>query len=186
MNLASYLRLDDDYMLTCFNIWSDNPDEDVILKDLCARLLGRELFKTALIDHGKIKDDLQFATALNDLRAKTQQDGLDPRYYLVSDNAEDLPYKDMVWFVAEDKRPEDIWLAEGGLGKQVLSEPAVSPLINSVRNTRVTTRRLCFPKELRPRVEEYLRPYLSDKLESELLTTPETVFASALSGTTDS
>jgi hypothetical protein len=70
----------------------------------------------------------------------------------------------------EDQRIS--WLAEDGLAEQILSEPTVSPLIDLVRNTRITTRRLCFPKELKTRVRELFHPYLSDSLENGLVIKP--------------
>jgi hypothetical protein len=39
-------------------------------------------------------------------------EGFDPRYYLAADTAEDFPYKDIMWFLSKERKPEDIWLSE--------------------------------------------------------------------------
>lgn len=164
MNLASYLRLDDEFMLTCFRLWADAEHEDDVLKNLCGRLTRRELFKTAVIDSEKTMDGLKYSAAIEKLKNAAQAEGFDPRYFLAFDSAEDFPYKDMFWFVAKNKSPEDIWLAENGEGKKPLSDPTISPVIDSVRNTPITTHRLCFPKELKSLVKEHLQAYLSDRI----------------------
>jgi hypothetical protein len=161
IKVDAYLRLDDEFMLTCFGVWS-HDEEDCTLRDLCGRIVRRDLFKTAVIDTNGIRDHLKFTAAINSLRDTITEQGLMPQYYLVSDNAEDFPYKDIVWFITKDKSPEDIWLAEKGVAKQALSNQTASPLINSIRNTPVTTQRLCFPKELKSLVYKYLSPYLLD------------------------
>jgi uncharacterized protein len=162
MNLASYLRLDDEFVLTCFRLWSDREKEDDVLRSLCGRLTRRELFKTAVFDSEKTSDALRFSEAMEALKKAAHSAGFDPRYFLAVDTAEDFPYKDMMWFVAKQRSPEDIWLAENGRANQPLSDPNISPLIDSLRNTSITTHRLCFPKELKDVVREHLQPYLSD------------------------
>jgi hypothetical protein len=160
MNLDAYLKLDDAFMLTCFNVWSNEEGEDDVLKDIAKRLIKRNLFKTALIDTSKNKDTVKFARAMQKLNTAISEAGFDPDYYLASDTAEDLPYKDMSWYVSKEKRPEDIWLAENGEGKKTLSD--VSPLIASIINEAMTTSRICFPKELRTIVFQHLHAYLSE------------------------
>lgn len=164
MNLASYLRLDDEFMLTCFRLWGDAEKEDDVLKNLCGRLTRRELFKTAVFDSEKTSDGLKFGDAIEKLKKATESQGFNPRYFLAVDTAEDFPYRDMIWFMAKRESPEDIWLAENGEAKQPLSDPTISPLIDSVRNTPITTHRLCFPKELKPLVKEHLQSYLSERI----------------------
>jgi HD superfamily phosphohydrolase len=161
MNVDAYLRLDDQFMLTCFGVWSHDEEDDT-LRDLCGRVVTRDLFKTAVVDTSKIRDHLKFTAAIDNLKEKITQQGFKPQYYLASDSAEDFPYKDIVWFITKDKSPEDIWLAEKGVAKQSLSNQTASPLINSIRNTPVTTQRFCFPKELKLLVYQYLAPYLLD------------------------
>jgi len=94
-----------------------------------------------------------------------RESGFNPKYYLAFDSAEDFAYRDMMWFVAKEKSPEDIWLAEDGEAKQPLSNPTVSPLIDSVRNKATTTRRMCYPAELKTLVSKHLQQYLSDLID---------------------
>lgn len=167
MSLRAYLRLDDEFMLACFNVWSEEEVEDEILRDLCLRFLKRDLFKTAVVDAGKISDHLKYSSSLGVLQKAMAAEGFDPRYYLASDTAEDLPYKDMTWFITKGKVPEDIWLSENGEAKHSLSDPQVSPLIDSLRNTTITAKRLCFPKEMKDLVKKHLQSYLADQLNGE-------------------
>ncbi len=167
LSLKAYLRLDDEFMLACFNLWSEDDSNDEILNDLCSRFLKRDLFKTAVIDATTISDHLKYAAAIGSLQEAMKQAGFDPRYYLASDSAEDLPYKDMTWFVTKGKVPEDIWLAESGKAKCNLSDPQVSPLIDSLRNTPIAATRLCFPAEMKTLVRKHLQPYLTDHMAQE-------------------
>jgi len=167
MSLQNYLKLDDEFMLACFGIWAEGESEDEIVRDLSSRLLKRDLFKTASVDIGKIGDPLKYSSAVSALQEAIKQAGLNPRYYLASDSAEDLPYKDMTWFVTKGKAPEDIWLAERGQVRHSLSDPQVSPLIDSLRNTTIAAKRLCFPAELRTLVSTHLQLYLADELRDD-------------------
>ncbi|HVB58592.1 MAG TPA: HD domain-containing protein [Candidatus Acidoferrales bacterium] len=166
ISLRAYLRLDDEFMFACFNLWSEDHEDD-ILKDLCRRLLRRDLFKTEAIDISRISDHLKYTADLKTLQDAMNDAGFDPRYYLASDAAEDLPYKDMMWFIAKDRTPEDIWLAEGGQAKFNLSDPRVSPLIDSLRNIPIAATRLCFPSEMKELVRKHLQPYLTNFVSQE-------------------
>ncbi len=57
--------------------------------------------------------------------------------------------------------PEDIGLAIRGRVAGYMSERAISPLIDSIRNEPRKLRRLCFPQEMRTLVERRLRPFIS-------------------------
>jgi len=165
ISASTYLALDDEFMLACMNLWATEEAEDTVLRDLCSRLLKRNLFKTAVIDQEKIKDHIKYASAINALQDAMRESGFNPKYYLAFDSAEDFAYRDMMWFVAKEKSPEDIWLAEDGEAKQPLSNPTVSPLIDSVRNKATTTRRMCYPAELKTLVSKHLQQYLSDLID---------------------
>lgn len=166
MSVQAYLQLDDQFMTTCFQKWSTAKDFDDVLSDLCLRFMNRGLFKTAIVDPDKFKDGLKYAAAITALSEAIRNAGFDPRYYLATDTAEDFPYKDITWFLSKDRKPEDIWLAEGGAALQVLSDPSVSPLIDSIRNTRIAVQRVCFPEEVKDLVTKHLQPYLTDRMES--------------------
>jgi hypothetical protein len=165
MSVKAYLELDDQFMITCFHKWSTEEGCDTILSDLCLRLANRNLFKTAIIDPVKIKDGLKYAQDVSALSDAMTVEGFDPRYYLAADTAEDFPYKDIMWFLSKERKPEDIWLAEQGSVVAGLSDPNVSPLIDSIRNTRIAVQRVCFPAEVRALVSKHLQPYLSDRID---------------------
>jgi uncharacterized protein len=165
LSVKGYLRLDDQFMATCFGQWQCEKSDE-ILADLCRRYVERDLFKTVLVDPTKIRDGLRYADAIQNLREEVQKAGFDGKYYLAADSAEDLPYRDMAWYVAKDKKPEDIWLSENGAATEPLSNPTVSPLIDSVRNIQVITQRICFPAEVKDLVKKYLAEYLTDRIET--------------------
>lgn len=166
MSVAAYLQLDDQFMMTCFQRWSTETEFDTALSDLCRRVVNRNLFKTALVDPAKIKDGLKYAEAIASLNSAISAAGFDSKYYLASDTAEDFPYKDIMWFLSKERKPEDIWLAESGAVSAGLSDPSVSPLIDSIRNIRVATHRVCFPGEVKDLVKAHLGAYLTDRMES--------------------
>lgn len=166
ISLRAYLTLDDEFMYTCFNLWSEDG-ADEILKDLCSRILRRDIFKSEMIDLSRINDHLKYTADLKALQEAMKDAGFDPHYYLASDAAEDLPYKDMTWFVTKGKFPEDIWLAEDGIAKFNLSDPLVSPLIDSLRNTPIAATRLCFPLEVKEIVRKHLKPYLANRVSED-------------------
>jgi uncharacterized protein len=165
LSVKAYLRLDDQFMGTCFSQWAHHKGDE-ILSDLCRRYEQRDLFKTVLVDPAKIKDGLRYADAVHSLREEMRKAGFNDKYYLASDSAEDLPYKDMTWYVAKERKPEDIWLSENGVATEPLSSPTVSPLIDSVRNIQVVTQRLCFPEEVKDLVKKHLSEYLTDRIET--------------------
>jgi len=165
LSVKAYLRLDDQFVATCFGQWA-REKSDEILADLCRRYVERDLFKTVLVDPAKMKDGLRYADAVQTLREEMQRAGFSAKYYLAADSAEDLPYKDMTWYVAKDIKPEDIWLSENGVATEPLSNPTVSPLIDSVRNIQIVTRRLCFPAEVQDLVKRHLAEYLTDRIET--------------------
>ena len=171
VDVKTYLRLDDELMLACFSLWSSDEKEEEILRDLCARLMRRDLFKTVAVDLDKIKDHIKYADSLNKLKEEIKNQGFNDRYYFAYDSAEDFPYKDMMWFVAKDKRPEDIWLAEDGEAKKPLSD--VSLPIGSLRNAPIAVGRLCFAGEFRDLVQKHMRPYLSEHVETSIASKQE-------------
>ncbi len=63
-----------------------------------------------------------------------------------------------------DRAPEHVWLAEDGTPAKTLSDPNVSPLIDSVRNTPIRKNRLRFPEEVMGFVKEHLHGYIAEYL----------------------
>jgi len=148
--VSTYLKLDDNLTNACIASWQE--DKDPILRDLCRRVVNRDLFKSIEVDATRVGNE-QFQNSLlklQDMCRKTH----DPRYYLAADTAEDMPYKDLGWFEEKNKASEEIWVSQEGKGRQTLSE--ISPLIQSISNTPVVTRRLCYPKELHDLVVKHL------------------------------
>ena len=159
--VEDYLRLDDWLFLSAFQEWALAPQGkvDPILRDLCDRITRRHLFKTV-----RLTADTRhkaFGQALDDLMVRFRRRGFDPRYYLLEDDASDLPYRDLAYSDRMGTAPEDIGLAQNGRIVGYMSERSVSPLIDSIRNEPRRVQRLCFPEAMRTEVERRLRPFIA-------------------------
>jgi HD superfamily phosphohydrolase len=134
LSVEDYLRLDDWLFLSAFAEWSAAPRGavDPILGDLCRRITRRCLFKTVRV----ICDTRHkaFGQALDGLTGRFRREGYDPRYYLLEDDATDLPYRDLAYSDRMGTAPEDIGLATRGIIVGYMSERRISPLIDSIRN----------------------------------------------------
>jgi uncharacterized protein len=159
--VADYLRLDDWLFLSAFQEWALAPQGavDPVLRELCGRITWRRLFKTIrLAGESRHK---AFGQAMEELTVMFRKRGFDPRYYLLEDDATDLPYHDLVYSDKMGTAPEDIGLALKGSIVGYMSDRAVSPLIDSIRNEPRKLQRLCFPAEMRRAVERRLRPFMT-------------------------
>jgi hypothetical protein len=160
VSVEDYLRLDDWLFLSAFQEWSSpGAAVDPILADLCARITRRRLFKTMRVASRTRNKD--FSQALQGLVPLFRKKGFDPRYYLLEDDATDLPYRDLAYADRMGEAPEDIGLAIRGRIAGYMSERATSPLIDSIRNEPRNLWRLCYPAEMRAAVERRMRPFLS-------------------------
>src|SRR5262245_15410596 len=159
--VEDFLRLDDWLFLSAFQAWSLAPKGrvDPVLRDLCDRITRRRLFKTV-----RLTPDARhkaFGQAIADLSDLFRRSGFDPRYYLLEDDATDLPYRDLAYSDRMGTAPEDIGLAVKGRIVGYMSERRVSPLIDSIRNEPRKLLRLCFPESLRAVVERRLKPFMA-------------------------
>ncbi len=158
--VEDYLRLDDWLLLSAFAEWSAGPPAvDPILADLCRRITRRRLFKTV-----RVTGDSRhraFGEAIEALSGLFVKRGFDPRYYLLEDDATDLPYRDLAYSDRMGTAPEDIGLASRGVIVGYMSERRISPLIDSIRNEPRKLQRLCFPESMRAAVERRLKPFIA-------------------------
>ncbi|MEK7283321.1 MAG: HD domain-containing protein [Acidobacteriota bacterium] len=158
--VEDYLRLDDWLFLSAFQEWALAPPGkvDPILRDLCDRITRRHLFKTV-----RLTADTRhkaFGQAIEEINGRFRRQGFDPRYYLLEDDASDLPYRDLAYSDRMGTAPEDIGLAVRGRIVGYMSERAVSPLIDSIRNEPRKLQRLCFPAAMRAVVERRLKAFI--------------------------
>ncbi|MFQ5878309.1 MAG: HD domain-containing protein [Acidobacteriota bacterium] len=163
MSVEDFLRLDDWLILSSFAQWATARAGavDPILRDLCARITRRRLFKTV-----RVTNDTRhrsFGQALDSLNDLFRGKGLDPRYYLLGDDATDLPYRDLAYADRMGTAPEDIGLSIRGRVVGYMSERTISPLIDSIRNEPRRIQRLCFPERMRALVERRLRPFIAQE-----------------------
>lgn len=82
MSVAEYEALDENVIY--YYIGEMQNEDDAILSDLCQRFINRHLFK-----YESIND----ASEIEEYRKKTIEKGLDPDYYVVDDEAIQVPYK---------------------------------------------------------------------------------------------
>jgi uncharacterized protein len=163
LSVEDFLRLDDWLFLSAFQEWSLQPPGrvDPVLRDLCDRITRRRLFKTVrLVTETRHK---AFGQAIEELSGLFRRKGLDPRYYLLEDDATDLPYRDLAYSDRMGTAPEDIGLAVRGRIIGYMSERSVSPLIDSIRNEPRKLQRLCFPESMRSIVERRLKPFIASE-----------------------
>jgi len=163
LSVEDYHHLDDWLFLSAFENWASAPagQVDPILRDLCERITRRRLFKTV-----RIAADARhrpYTQALDALARQFETRRFDPHYYLLEDDAIDLPYRDLAYSDRMGRAPEDIGLARNGVIANYMSERTVSPLIDSIRNEPRQIHRLCFPAEMRSVVERRLRPFISQE-----------------------
>jgi len=161
--VEDYLRLDDWLFLSAFQEWALAPQGkvDPILRDLCDRITRRHLFKTV-----RLTADTRhkaFGQAIEELNGQFRRKGFDPRYYLLEDDASDLPYRDLAYSDRMGTAPEDIGLAVRGRIVGYMSERGVSPLIDSIRNEPRKLQRLCFPSAMRSTVERRLKAFIASE-----------------------
>jgi HD superfamily phosphohydrolase len=163
LSVEDYLRLDDWLFLSAFQEWALAPQGkvDPILRDLCDRITRRHLFKTV-----RLTADTRhkaFGQAIEELNGQFRRRGFDPRYYLLEDDASDLPYRDLAYSDRMGTAPEDIGLSVRGRIVGYMSERGISPLIDSIRNEPRKLQRLCFPAAMRATVERRLKAFIASE-----------------------
>jgi len=143
VSVHDYLRLDDDQLWCAVEAWCH--DDDALLAALAARMMRRDLFKTAALDEFDPADDPALYDALQKLVAAH---GFDPRYHAAYDVSEVLPYEhptspDEALRVIYERRPPRALERASFLMARLLGAPFVR-------------RRLIFPAAVRGEVEALL------------------------------
>lgn len=130
-----YLQLDDTDVMFRLKEWSRDGDE--ILADLATRLMNRKLFKA--IDLGADVSGSFWETAAEIVR----RGGFDPRYYLITDRAADVPYYGDYSTVGVDPKSL-IYVETEESSIREISE--VSEVVRGMRGYRLD--RVCVPVEV--------------------------------------
>jgi HD superfamily phosphohydrolase len=133
---SEYLQLDDTDVMFRLKEWS--RDSDQILSDLATRLMHRGLFKA--IDVGADASEGFWETAADIVRRA----GFDPRYYLITDRAVDIPYYGYYSTVGVD--PESLIYVEAGPESSIREISEVSEVVRGMRGYRID--RVCVPVEV--------------------------------------
>ncbi len=132
---AEYLQLDDTDVMFRLKEWSQ--DDDKILADLAARLMHRTLFKA--IDLGADISDSFWAKA----REIVSREGFDPKYYLITDRAADIPYYGDYSTVGD---PKSLIYVETGPQSSLREISEVSEVVRGMRGFSID--RVCVPVEV--------------------------------------
>lgn len=131
-----YLQLDDTDVMFRLKEWS--RDDDEILADLATRLMHRRLFKA--IDLGSRASESFWESAGEIVR----RGGFDPRYYLITDRAADVPYYGDYSTIGVD--PKSLIYVETGPESAIREISEVSEVVRGMRGYHID--RVCVPVEL--------------------------------------
>lgn len=136
VTVEDYIKLDESIVLYYFQMWQE--EDDPILKDLCCRFMGRNLFKYAEFDPAK---EYKKLTELSRLFEKV---GLDPEYYLVVDSSSDLPYDFYRPGEEEERLPISLQLKNGEI-RELSRE---SSIVEAISGKRRTDHKLYYPVDV--------------------------------------
>ncbi len=148
-NLNAFLKLDDFYLFTQFNIWAYNCNDE-ILQELCKCIMERNVFKMfgETIDEELLTD--KQLLAINNLL------GDKFNYYYFKDSYLNSPYKDNYLLGRKDpESAEHIWLKTA----QELKEfSQCSPIIKSLQNKDIKKRRVYIHRRYLDDINKILNP----------------------------
>lgn len=136
VSTSEYLQLDDTDVMFRLKEWS--RDEDAILADLATRLMHRRLFKAIDLGANAPESFWQSATEI------VRRGGFDPRYYLITDRAADVPYYGDYSTVGVD--PKSLIYVETGPESAIQEISEVSEVVRGMRGYRID--RVCVPVEV--------------------------------------
>lgn len=116
---VDYVKLDEGIIFYYFRIFSEGKDE--ILADLSKRFLNRHLYKYH--DLEDLNDELI-------TKQKCRQKGFDPRYYVVSDDQSQIPYR---YYGNNDDIGEIQILSKKG---ELKALPEISEIVGAITNSK--------------------------------------------------
>ncbi len=134
--LEDYISLDENILLTYFQIWM--KEKDSILSDLCTRFINRNLFQYAEFDpateYRKIAE----------LEKLFKEADIDPDYYLLADSSSDLPYDFYRPGEENERLPIYLQMANGDLSELSRS----SDIVDAISGKRRTDHKIYFPEDI--------------------------------------
>jgi HD superfamily phosphohydrolase len=143
LTLSEHLSLDDSDIFFYIKQW--RTSDDAILSDLAARFLDRRLFKAFDLD----MHDNERPRFIENVRQFVESSGLDPDYYVVEDEAGNVPYS---FYSTDSTDTKNLIYVEDGFARPAIRE--ISEVSSAVRGLQEGYRihRLCFPAELKENV----------------------------------
>ena len=142
MEMQEFTSLDDTDVWVLLKQWQHHPDE--VLSRLAHGLLMRDLYKTVDLDHD---DPVIIARTIDRAMELAKEMGYDPRYAVLTDRAQDTPYRPY--------NPRDGKRATGShipiIGRDGRAQPIEhrSDLIHLLGNDSYKVWRVCMPQDLR-------------------------------------
>ena len=150
VSLGDYLALDDIEILSALSRWEHAADP--ALSGLAKRLRARELPKTLPLPQELTERFPELHARANEL---ARQRGLRPELHVFLDHTSDVPYAE-----PEDDSPGGLWLLLRH--REIMRLGDASFLLKELRNKRLTSSRLIFPRELREDIEAAFGPLLGE------------------------
>ncbi|MCA9578323.1 MAG: HD domain-containing protein [Polyangiales bacterium] len=148
VSLGDYLALDDIALLGALSGWEQAEDQALSL--LARRLRARDLPKTLPLPS---ECEPMFGELLARTYALAARHGLRPELHVFLDHTSDVPYAE-----PDDDSPGGLWLLLRH--REIMRLGEASFLLKELRNKRLTSSRLIFPRALRDDVETELGPLL--------------------------
>jgi uncharacterized protein len=150
VSLGDYVALDDIEILSALSRWEHA--DDTALAGLARRLRARDLPKTLPLPQELAARFPELHARANEFAAKR---GLRPELHVFLDHTSDVPYSE-----PEDDSPEGLWLLLRH--REIMRIGDASFLLKELRNKRLTSSRLIFPRELRDDIEAAFGPLLAE------------------------
>lgn len=150
ISIDEYLRLNDVVFTYLIMEWSKTAD-DKILRDLCSRLINRELFASIEVEGLSNEQYLRFRTESNHT---VKRAGYSEDYYcLVSDSERDA-YKNFFDLLKKGKVDQEIFCRRKNEDPAPLTSLENEyPIVGCLKQLKIATSFVHVPKELKPKVE---------------------------------
>lgn len=146
-----YIGLHDFLFLSWIDDWARSA-EDNILKDISFRFVSRKIF--GVIPAGD-SSGKEYADKRDKIKTYLKDQGKDPDYYFIEDEAKDIAYKNYAYWRKKGKDPEEIWYLDENGRSQPLS--GYDSLLDQAKKAlEFSEERWYIPKELTDQVKKIL------------------------------
>jgi HD superfamily phosphohydrolase len=145
LTTLEYVQLDDTDVTYHLKEWSHETDP--VLSDLSNRFINRRLLKATDIEATGSNEELKVRA-----REIVAGAGFDPDYYLMLDQASDVPYYGYYSPVGKD--PRALIYVESGTLREIREISEISEVVRGLRGYRID--RICYPAEVAGQMSQLL------------------------------